>query len=59
MKICSYCGLPFEDNEIQETNLVQNMGELFYSSGNQIDSEEICLQCKEKLGILNILGFGD
>jgi hypothetical protein len=59
MKICTYCGLPFEDTEIQETNPFQKMGELFYSSNNQSDSEEICPPCKEKLGILNILGFGD
>lgn len=59
MKICKYCGFRFEDIEIQETNPFQKMGELFYNSNNQIDSEEICPQCKEKLGILNILGFGD
>jgi len=57
MKICKYCGLPFDDDKIQETNPVQKIGELFYSSRNQMDGEEICPQCKEKLGILNILGF--
>lgn len=57
MKICTYCGLPFDDTEIQETNPVQKIGELFYDSINQINSEEICPQCKEKLGILNVLGF--
>jgi len=59
MKICTYCGLPFEDTEIQETNPVQKIGELFYSSNNKVDSEKICPQCKEKLGILSISGFGD
>jgi hypothetical protein len=57
MKICKYCGLPFDDDKIQETNPVQKIGELFYNSRNLMDGEEICLQCKEKLGILNILGF--
>lgn len=59
MKTCAYCGLLFEDIEIQENNPFQKIGKLFYMANNQIDSEGICPQCKEKLGILNILGFGD
>ena len=57
MKICTRCFREFEGEDIyiSPAEIVANL--MFRDMGVE-DIKDICPQCREELGINNILGFG-
>jgi hypothetical protein len=63
MKICQNCFQEFEDEEVTTASPVEVLGEIFLETvdGNNSatqDGRNLCPACREKLGIVNIRGFG-
>jgi hypothetical protein len=59
MKICSKCGRQIEDNDLEPGNPAEILGDLFHEVVSQVDDTDICQACKEELGMLSMLGFGE
>jgi hypothetical protein len=63
MRICQNCFQEFEDEAGATASPAEALGEIFMASvggddsGTQ-DTQDFCPACREKLGIVNILGFG-
>jgi len=63
MKICQNCFQEFEDKMVATVSPVEVLGEIFLETmgdnnpGIQ-DGRNRCPVCREKLGIVNLLGFG-
>ena len=59
MKTCSSCGRPIEEAEFNPDNPAEILGDLFRESVSPADDSALCPTCKEDLGILSIMGFGE
>ncbi len=65
MRVCKKCHQKFEDMPVPEAESTpaEVLGDIFLDavdgekSGDR-DTNDLCPACREKLGILNILGFG-
>lgn len=63
MKICQNCFQEFDDESEAAASPAEVLGEIFLEGvgGNEPgthDTRQLCSACKEKLGIVNLLGFG-
>lgn len=65
MKICQNCFQEFEDLPYPEaaSNPAEVLGEIFLDAvggdnPSAQDASQLCPACREKLGIVNLLGFG-
>jgi len=56
MERCKRCGKEVEDIETRVTPM-EELGQIFQKSVKECDAEQLCPECKEELGILNLLGF--
>ena len=57
MKRCRECGTEIEEGN-DEHNPAGDLGNIFLQ-GTDADADDVCPGCKEELGILNLLGFGE
>jgi hypothetical protein len=57
-KICKKCLREFDD-EYEDVGPVEKLGEIFLKSVDERDIKGYCPECKEELGIMNLLGFGE
>ena len=63
MKVCQNCFQEFEDEAVTTTSPVEVLGEIFLDAVGRVkpdvqDARQLCPACREKLGIVNLLGFG-
>lgn len=58
MKVCKLCHREFEDDLPPETNPAEELGHLFLERGDENNTEDICPDCREKEGILVLIGLG-
>lgn len=63
MKICKNCFQEFEDLYLPEASPALVLGEIFLASvggddSGAHDAQDLCPDCREKLGVSNLLGFG-
>lgn len=56
MTVCRRCSREFEEPEASTTP-IEELGQIFLKSVNGYDVANLCLDCKEELGINNLLGF--
>jgi hypothetical protein len=56
MEICKRCLKPYEKAKIQDSP-IEELGQLFLGSIEYDEINQICHECKEELGILNLIGF--
>jgi len=57
MKQCSNCGEPiYEDSN---ENPAETLGAIAEQSSSDVDVSCLCPVCKEQLGILSLMGFGE
>ncbi len=58
MKLCSNCGQPIQEDS--SNNPAEILGDLAYQSISE-DNDDSCLcpACKEKLGMLSLMGFAE
>ena len=57
MKLCKKCFKEFDDNDKMEDSHARELGDIFLSETGNVDIEDICPECREELGIINLIGF--
>ena len=57
MKLCKKCFKEFDDNDKMEDSPARELGDIFLSETGNVDIEDICPECREELGIINLIGF--
>lgn len=57
MKTCKKCFREFDENENADYSPARNLGDIFISNIGDVDVKDICPDCREELGILNLIGF--
>ncbi len=57
MKTGSNCGQPIQENDMK--NAAEILGELQEASSGELDDQNLCRACKEELGMLSLMGFGE
>ncbi len=57
MKTCSNCGQPIYEDSIE--NPAETLGALAEQASSDINGSCLCPDCKEQLGILSLMGFGE
>ena len=57
MRICKRCLREFVPDENRIENPADGLGEMFIETIGTDDIKNLCPDCIEELGILNVLGF--
>lgn len=57
MEHCQRCGKEFEAVESRMTPM-EELGRIFLDSMGGHEFDRLCTECREELGILNIIGSG-
>ena len=57
MKTCSNCGQSIQENDMK--NAAEILGEIQEESTGEFDDQNLCQACKEELGMLRLMGFGE
>jgi len=57
MKLCKKCFREFDENDKMEDSPARELGDIFISETGNVDIEDICPECREELGIINLMGF--
>lgn len=57
MKRCKKCFREFDDNESLDYTPARDLGDIFISNIGDVDVKDICPNCREELGIMNLMGF--
>jgi hypothetical protein len=58
MKICSKCSRKFNDQEDADYNPARELEDIFLKHTIGVNSDDLCPECIEELGRLNLMGFG-
>lgn len=57
MKICRDCSRPFDEDQEQDHDPARELGGIFLKSTVVANNDDLCPECLEKLGMLNLMGF--
>jgi hypothetical protein len=57
LKLCKRCFKEFDEDKGVEYSPARELGDIFISAVGDVDVEDICPECREGLGIMNIMGF--
>ena len=57
LKLCKRCFREFDKDEGVDYSPARELGNIFISAVGDVDVEDICPECREGLGIMNIIGF--
>lgn len=57
MKLCKRCFRKFDEGENIDSSPATKLGEIFISDIGDVDIEDICPECREELGVMNLMGF--
>lgn len=57
MKICKRCFQEFTVDENLYDSPAQELADIFLKSASAEDIHDLCLQCREELGMSNLVGF--
>ena len=57
MKLCKRCFREFDEGENFDSSPARKLGDTFISDIGDIEAEDICPECREELGIMNMMGF--
>jgi len=58
MKTCRRCLREFDAHVPADYSPAQEIGELFLDAADPEGGNELCPDCREEMGMLNLLGFG-
>ncbi|HLA27359.1 MAG TPA: hypothetical protein VJZ49_05640 [Syntrophales bacterium] len=58
MKICKRCLQEFDENENFCDNPATELADIFLESAGAESAHDLCLQCKQELGMANLMGLG-
>lgn len=57
MKLCKKCFRKFDVNDNTKDSSAKELGDIFISGMGDVDIKDICPECREELGIINLMGF--
>ncbi len=57
VKFCRECLRPFDDHQEQDYDPARQLGDIFLNSTGIANNDELCPECREKLGMINLLGL--
>jgi len=57
MKMCKRCFRILDEDEDSDYSPARELGDMFISDMEDNDVESICPECREELGIMNLMGF--
>ena len=57
MKTCRDCLLPFDDDKEQDYDPARELGDINLKSAGATSDDDLCHQCRAKLGMMNLMGF--
>lgn len=57
MKLCKRCFMELDKDGNIDANPVRKLGEIFISNMGNVDIDDICPECREELGVMNLMGF--
>ncbi len=57
MKVCKRCFKEFDEDESVDYSPARELGDIFISDGSKDDIRDLCPQCREELGVMNLMGF--
>ncbi|MGC9975526.1 MAG: hypothetical protein ABSC57_02230 [Syntrophales bacterium] len=57
MKLCKRCFKEFDEDESVDYSPARELGDIFISRVCNNDVQELCPECREELGIMNLMGF--
>ena len=60
MKICKRCFREFDESEVDVVDVspATELADIFLRDIGVEDINDLCTQCREELGVMNLLGFG-
>jgi len=58
MKICKRCSQEFDENENLSDSPAEALADIFLESAGAENSRDLCPQCRQELGMSNLMGFG-
>jgi len=59
MPRCKRCGQKFEADDDLDYSPARELGDIFVESIGDVDPQSLCPDCREELGIVSLLGFGE
>jgi hypothetical protein len=59
MKTCRRCFLKFDEEDVMYVNPETELAESFLQYVGSVDMNDLCPECMEELGVMNLLGFGE
>ena len=57
MKICKRCFQKFDEDDNSHDSPVVELTDIFINRDSNENLNELCMQCREELGVLNLMGF--
>ena len=57
MKLCKRCFKEFDEDESADYSPARELGDIFVSGVSKFDVRDICPECREELGVMNLIGF--
>lgn len=57
-RICSKCFREFTEEDSRPIP-IETLGQIYIEGVDNQDARDVCPICREELGILNLLGFGE
>jgi len=57
LRICKNCFREFNKNESSNYSPARDLGDIFISDIGDTDVNDLCPDCREELGLMNLLGF--
>jgi len=60
LKTCKRCFREFEESEVDllDVSPATELADIFLRDIGLEDINDLCLQCREELGVMDLLGFG-
>ena len=58
MKICKRCFREFNEEDVLEVSPSAELADIFIRDTGIEDINNLCPECREELGVMNLLGFG-
>jgi len=58
MKRCKRCLREYDESDPAVYSPAQELGELFLDDDDPDGGKQLCPDCREEIGVLNLLGFG-
>ncbi len=58
MKFCKNCYREFDEEDVLDVSPATEVGDIFLQDIGVADINDLCPECREELGVMNLLGFG-